>query len=322
MKLDPSKDYVHIADYDPKPEDQEHRIKLTVEEQREVEAVALAEHTPQYLQKIIGMIRHKISKMPKNSRFLILVPAELFFHATLYNFLLSMSLNKTAHIENAAKRNQENQPAPYFRPTNANELAVCPNPNVVKLAEQIHEMKVHTDFMQIFVPFFIHPTYAETTSVVERRSNAFFHYHKALFDMVPRDKFLITCIQGNEVLAANFTKFVQPRPMHPIPPIVQPTMNIISQLADNAYEQLNTYVHRCTSQDAYTDTNPPITLRDYLNEIVYIIKGRLCGRVQKDLIDHANFITEILETNPVEDRHAQFLIVILDNMLFRIQQFA
>ena len=114
--------------------------------------------TQAYLERNIDMIRDNIENMPSGSCFVLLVPTELFFHATLFKFMFSFSLDLKGNRRNAKTRVPE------------------------KLAEQLHEMKVHADFMRVFVPFYIHPHYAETASIVQRRSKFFFAHHRAVLE--------------------------------------------------------------------------------------------------------------------------------------------
>jgi len=100
--------------------------------------------TKAYLERSIDMIRDKIENMPAGSRFVLLVPTELFFHATPFDFLFSFSLDPKDDMH---------------------KVQTCVPE---KVAAQLHEMKIHADFMQVFEPLYIHPTYAETASIMER----------------------------------------------------------------------------------------------------------------------------------------------------------
>ena len=326
MKLDPNVDYA--TQTPPDSTDSTDETADTAEKQdkqktkfREGNAFRLAQQVQSYIDTRIEMIVEKIKRMPADSRFVLLVPAELFFHCTLYNFLLTLTRNSKQYIENGQPKNAKQK----------------------HLAEQAHEMKVYTDFMQIFVQFYVHPMYAETESVVAKRSTAFFSYHKPFFDSVPRNELFITCLHGSEKHASmqnqlsimqtgrdvstNSGLFTNSGLRRSIPPLVRPTIQNLLHLVDIVRNTLKHHIQNiiqqflCGSTGSVCPpmTNDDITIRDILVEIVRLIKKSLVCNMKAEVEIHANFISDILATYPIQ-YHAQFLIFILDSMQLRLQQ--
>ena len=202
---------------------------------------------------------------------------------------------------------------------------------------------MYTDFMQIFVPFYIHPTYAETESVVAKRSTAFFSYHKPFFDSVPRNELFITCLNGSEKHASmqnqmsimqggrdvstNSGLFTNSGLRRSIPPLVRPTIHNLLHLVEIVRKTLKQHIQNIIQQYlcGTTDTAPfpmindDITIRDILVEIVGLIRESLVGNMKTEVEIHANFISDILATHPIQ-HNAQFLIFILDSIQLRLQQ--
>ena len=321
VKLDPRTDDIPAKKTDedksttPKTKESEEGKNARI---RAEKATHIAQHIEAYLVETIRMIREKIDHMPKNSRFVLLVPAELFFNVTLYNFLLTFAVDRKKYIKN---NQQKPNVSPHF-------------------AEQLHEMKVHTDFMRIFLPLYIHPTYAETTSVVQKHSNAFFCNHKAIFDSVPRGQFLITCMQRSETHQSvqhqmrldntGYNAFSQTGLIRGTPSMVLPTMQDILLLVQVARTHIIQYLQDCTRPCMNSNMNViqhptpraiqgEISIRDILHEIVWIITKKLCGRLQTQLQRHAEITFSILQVNPLQCTHAEFLIFILDSIEYRIR---
>jgi len=323
MKLDPNVDYATQAPPNATDDTVENKTRKPQENTkfREGNAFRLAQQVQRYVDTRIEMIVEKMKRMPVDSRFVLLVPAELFFHVTLYNFLLTLTRNSKQYIENGQPKNDKQE----------------------HLAEQVHEMKVYTDFMQIFVPFYIHPTYAETESVVAKRSTAFFSYHKPFFDSVPRNELFITCLNGSEKHASmqnqmsimqggrdvstNSGLFTNSGLRRSIPPLVRPTIHNLLHLVEIVRKTLKQHIQNIIQQYlcGTTDTAPfpmindDITIRDILVEIVGLIRESLVGNMKTEVEIHANFISDILATHPIQ-HNAQFLIFILDSIQLRLQQ--
>jgi len=325
MKLDPDVDYATQAPPNAIDDTAEDRAQETQDERnakfRDGSACRLAQQVQDYVDKRIKMILEKMKRMPVDSRFVLLVPAELFFHVTLYNFLLTLTRDSKQYIQNGPSKNDKQK----------------------HLAEQVHEMKVYTDFMQIFVPFYIHPTYAETESVVARRSTAFFSYHKPFFDSVPRNELFITCLNGSEKHASMQNQisimqsgrdvstssgvFTNTGLRRSIPPLVRPTIQNLLHLVEIVRKTLKQHIQNVIQQflcGSIDTVSPPmikddITIRDILVEIVGLIQESLVGNMKTEVEIHANYISSILATHPIQ-HNAQFLIFVLDSIQLRLQQ--
>ena len=275
--------------------------------------------TKAYLEKNINMIRDKMEHMARGSRFVLLVPTELFFHATLFEFLFSWSLDPKGDMRRAKTCVPE------------------------KLAEQLHEMKIHADLMHAFVPFFIHPHYAETASIVERRSRFFFAHHGAMLESVPRGKFLATSMRGcmahisiqNELMTqqtgANAFGDVGRTSgvVRNIPTIARPFIHDILELIRCVRTMLNEYVLELTRISIYAHADADrhlidglmrgeTIIRDMLHLIIFIATNDLCGRLKCQVQKHAGYIRDMLKVIPLQHTHAVLLFFILDNIEARI----
>ena len=124
MKLDPNVDYATQAPPNATDDTVENKTRKPQENTkfREGNAFRLAQQVQRYVDTRIEMIIEKMKRMPVDSRFVLLVPAELFFHVTLYNFLLTLTRNSKQYIENGQPKNDKQ----------------------AHLAKQVHEMKVYT----------------------------------------------------------------------------------------------------------------------------------------------------------------------------------
>jgi hypothetical protein len=275
--------------------------------------------TRAYLERNIKMIREQIENMPTGSRFVLLVPTELFFHATLFNFLFSFSLDPDHDMH---------------------KVKTCVP---AKLAEQLHEMKVHVDFMQVFVPFYIHPNYTETASIVQRRSKFFFAHHREIFESVPRGKFLATSMRGclahvtiqNELMTQQTGNNVFGEStrasgvVRNIPTIARPFIHDILELIRCVRTMLNEYVIELTRISIYANADADnhlihslmrgeTIIRDMLNLIIFIATNDLCGRLKWQVQKHAGYIRDMLQVIPLQHTHAVLLFFILDNIEARI----
>ena len=288
-------------------------------DQEDAECQRAAEKTQAYLERSIDMIRDEIEDMPTGSRFVLLVPTELFFHATLFNYLFSFSLDPEDDMH---------------------KVKTCvPG----KLAAQLHEMKVHADFMQVFVPFYIHPTYAETASVVERRSKFFFAHHHAMLESVPRGIFLTTSMRGclahvaiqNELMTQETGTNVFGESgrgggvVRNIPTIARPFIHDILELIRCVRTMLNEYVLEVTRVSIYANADADghlmhslmrgeTIIRDMLHLITFIATNDLCGRLKWLVQKHAGYIRDMLQVIPLQHTHAVLLFFILDNIEARI----
>jgi len=292
---------------------------LSEDEQDSTQHKRAKQTTKAYLEKNINMIRDKMEHMARGSRFVLLVPTELFFHATLFEFMFSLSLDPKGDMRRAK---------------------TCVPP---ALAEQLHEMQIHADFMQAFVPFFIHPHYAETASIVQRRSEFFFAHHGAMLKSVPRAEFLTKCIRGcmahigiqNELMTQQTGSNAfgdvgrSSGVVRNIPTIARPFIHDMLELIRCVRTMLNEYVLDLTRISIYAnaDANGHLIhglmrgetiIRDMLHLIIFIATNDLCGRLKCQVQKHVEYIRDMLEVIPLQHTHAVLLFFILDNIEARI----
>ena len=287
-----------------------------------------------YLTHTIDLLRRKIDRMPQHSRFLLLVPADLFFNPQLYGFMLAHALPPDHRDHHGKDRSSK---------------YVAKGKATPRCNDMLSEMRVHADFMRVFVEYYIRPTYRETAAMVTARSAFFFQHHQSEYDNVRRGMFLTTCVQGScahahiheqLLLGSDCDPFggasdgdpLQPARQRSVPPVVKPTIDKLLFLVRMAKTHLACFLQDCTRQRQYAgarvsqDMMPmprqmhvkSLSLRHILHEIVFVINENLCGRFRKALQAHAYYTQSILQTKPLLHKHVQLLIFVLDNIETKI----
>ena len=215
--------------------------------------------------KATKYISTRITEMPTGARLVLLIPGNIFFNTIMYNFLLSFALERSKYI--GTDKTIQN--------------------DTLHRDDMLRELRVHSDFMQVFIAHYIHPMYKETEAVVAKRSQFFFNIHQAKYDRVPRGEFFMTCIQGATVHAPIHGQLmmmqsgadVMPRS---VPTIVQFDMDIILHLVRTANTHLTQYLQDCIQLQKFAHYDPQmlpqprsiegsVSIRDILREIVHVV---------------------------------------------------